>query len=301
MRYQVLVAAAGATGLLGVLVYCSPTAAIPDTSDAAVGVCDDSGAYCPCDPGKYKAPIDCYTGTRGTNGKGVCVTGKRTCTGDGIWTDCTGEITPTAEVCDYLDNDCDGIVDDVPGTSALSPDAGGAVAIDYCQSASCDPTYTDAGIACWAGTTRNVCKAGNKVCGPGRQTACQAFSGIVPTPELCNGWDDDCNDLIDDSTTDVGKCTIDPEAGTLFPDGAVPVGECLNSTSSCDDGGLDCPPSDPTPEKCDNKDNDCNGLIDDHACASSSGSPYCCHYSSSFFCAPSYYTQYSFYTCVNAQ
>ena len=141
MRIQVALGASSGALLLGVLVYCSPSSNTLTPDDAgATGTCDDSGAYCPCDPGKYKAPIDCYTGTRGTNGKGVCVTGKRTCTGAGIWTDCTGEVVPSPEVCDYLDNDCDGVVDDVPGTSSLSDDAGGATAIDNCQSPSCDPT-----------------------------------------------------------------------------------------------------------------------------------------------------------------
>ncbi len=300
MRAQVIGSAAAATVLLSFLVYCSPSDSVPVDADAGSdsgAVCDDSGANCPCDPAKNKTPTDCYTGPRGSNGKGTCLTGKRTCVpdgnGSGTFSACVGEVIPVAEICDYIDNDCNGVIDDVAGTSALSADAGGATPIDNCQSPGCDQAHPDGGIDCFAGAARNACKAGNKVCGAGRQLTCKAYGDIVPQAEVCNGWDDDCNDQVDDGVTDTGKCDI--EDGGVWPpgqnpfDGGMPtkvLGECVHGQSDCQDGGLVCQPSQPTSEVqqygagCDGKDNDCNGKVDDHACSDSYdvqyGQTYCC-------------------------
>jgi hypothetical protein len=53
----------------------------------------------------------CYTGPEGTQGVGVCQAGLQTC-GDGSFGVCVGEGLPSAEGCDGLDNDCNGLVDD---------------------------------------------------------------------------------------------------------------------------------------------------------------------------------------------
>lgn len=46
---------------------------------------------------------------------GVCRQGQQTCTDAGVWSSCAGDVRPGMEVCDGLDNDCNGTVDD-PGT-----------------------------------------------------------------------------------------------------------------------------------------------------------------------------------------
>lgn len=53
----------------------------------------------------------CYTGPGNTQGIGICQSGTQTCV-QGVWTACQGEITPTPEVCDKTDNDCNGQIDD---------------------------------------------------------------------------------------------------------------------------------------------------------------------------------------------
>ncbi len=69
---------------------------------------------CACTPGSVQP---CFLGPPGKRGVGACTDGSQTCHGSGeftYWGDCTGGIWPGAEVCDSLDNSCDGCVDDNP-------------------------------------------------------------------------------------------------------------------------------------------------------------------------------------------
>jgi hypothetical protein len=100
---------------------------------------DDPNA--PCNPGTVE---DCYNGQPGTENVGPCRIGSRTCTDQGLWTQCEGEIVPAAEQCtDSVDNNCNGAVDeDVDEDGDGVTTCGG----DCCDSTECsDPGLVNPG------------------------------------------------------------------------------------------------------------------------------------------------------------
>ncbi len=104
-------------GCSEVAAICLP--AIP--SEAAEELCDgldndcdgivDEG--CKCMAGQTQA---CFMGPPNFMAVGACKNGVQTCQviGEmtGVWGECVGGISPSKEICDNLDNDCDGCVDD---------------------------------------------------------------------------------------------------------------------------------------------------------------------------------------------
>ncbi len=76
-------------------------------------VCTDDvcvpGQGCQHTPNSYQEP--CYTGPPGTQDVGACRGGLRTCKAGELGA-CAGEVTPTIEVCDSVDNDCDSQTDE---------------------------------------------------------------------------------------------------------------------------------------------------------------------------------------------
>ncbi|MBK03150.1 MAG: hypothetical protein CL932_00185 [Deltaproteobacteria bacterium] len=241
---------------------------------------------CKCTTGDKRA---CYTGAAGTDGVGLCKKGTQECVA-GQWGACVGEVVPTQEVCDTKDNDCDGKIDeDFPGVG----DACKGSQPGICQAGTkkcvkgqeiCESTQTpqkevcnqkdddcngvtddgDVCGVCKAGTTQSCYNgpagtAGVGVCVKGKQTcdakgqwgACQG--AVEPTSEVCDGKDNDCDGLLDES---------DPKVGTSCKTNK--PGVCAAGVFICGNGALSCSPiSQPQPETCDQKDNDCDGQVDE--------------------------------------
>ena len=91
--------------------------------DDCDGVIDEG---CVCKTGEVKP---CFSGQVETLEQGACVAGTMRCqTIDGFpqWGACEGEVTASEEICDGLDNNCDGCVDEVtrcnPEISCPGPD-----------------------------------------------------------------------------------------------------------------------------------------------------------------------------------
>ena len=129
-------------------------------------VCDGNGQCVACLPGET---IPCYTGPEGTLNVGVCRAGTMTCLEDGSgFGECSGQVHPSSETCNLLDDDCDGQVDE--GIAGVG--------------ASC--TTPLSGV-CSQGTLQ--CQNGVLNCVP---------NVLVGTrTEICNGLDDDCDGVVD--------------------------------------------------------------------------------------------------------
>jgi hypothetical protein len=185
---------------------------------------------------------------------GSCV-GERYCTEDGL-IECEGEFA-TLEVCDGLDNDCDGVVDDKIATAECTIENN----IGTC-------------------TGKLLCVDGEEFC-----------DALIPTEELCDKIDNNCDGDVDEGfTDDNGNGILDCLEGDTDDDGVVdaedncidvPNGDQLDSDEdgagdACDadddnDGTpdeSDCMPLNPVispemKELCNGMDDNCNDEIDE--------------------------------------
>jgi hypothetical protein len=150
---------------------------------------------------------------------------------------CLGGVGPSPEICDTLDNDCNGIPDDGASQSCFEDTLG-------------NPLMGTPGVG--------ICKNGTKPC-PGVPGAC--IGAVGKQPEVCNTLDDDCNGTVDDITPT--ECC--PTGNLSDCDGAVMGTPCHRGHLKCDMGKTVCDGAvAKSPETCDMKDNDCDGTVDNN-------------------------------------
>lgn len=237
----------------------------PAVYPGAVEVCNGRDDDC----NNQTDEVTPYTCTK-VNGFGTCV-GTSSCVTGSIVCDAQ---EPAAEVCDALDNDCNGVADDGLGNTTCGLGVCEHTA-ENCQDgspATCDPmagasaekcdgldnncdgttdeTWPALGAVCSLGT--GACLAqGHWVCKPDHTgVVCDAVPGTPTDDTDCDGVDDDCDGVADDG---------------YVPDSSCGVGLCntTNVPSSCVSGvESPCQAGAAGPESCNGIDDDCDGMAD---------------------------------------
>ena len=178
----------------------------------------------------------CYEGPEGTVGRGICAEGSRTCDENGFWLACAEQSLPAPkELCNKIDDDCNGTVDD---------------------------GFQREGTKCWAG--EGECRSEGTYRCSSDQTVSECNAPVIaPSKEICDGKDNDCDGQTDEDDTEGtgGECATGQK------------GICAEGTLKCIAGGIQCMPRQTrTVEWCDNKlDDDCDGRTDEKDCSVKDG------------------------------
>jgi hypothetical protein len=161
-----------------------------------------------------------------TNEHGTC-TGTESCDGANGWVGCDAA-EPLAELCNDLDDNCDGDTDE---------------------------DFPDLGQPC-DGADSDQCENGTWTCAADGSAAECTNESVTDIPEICSGLDDDCDGDTDEDWPELGQACDGPDSDM-----------CANGTWTCLSSGLgtECANESVTDiqETCNYLDDDCDGDTDE--------------------------------------
>ena len=236
----------------------------PETCDGTDENCDleiDDGA-----PGGF---LVCATGLLG-----ACAAGTTACSDGAI--ECLPNLVPVVELCDGVDSNCDGVIDDglvrtcttICGSGVEFCVLGswegctaGDATPDVCNGIDddCDPTTEDGsadpglGLACDGSGDTDLCEDGVRECTAGVLVCTDVGASVL---DVCDDVDNDCNIASLDGSGDAMTGTACDGTGDsdLCSDGTI---VCVDGTFTCDDRGPDAL------DLCNGADDDCDAASDD--------------------------------------
>ncbi len=260
----------------GAIVCISNNSLSPEICDGIDNNCDgqvDEHKQCTCKVGDLRG---CYTGSGGCKAQNQsyactapCRSGTESCCDptkgkctDGEWSGtCEGEVTPQTETCNGKDDNCDGKVDEIAGCECTNG-----------QTQRC-------------GSNEGICQQGTMTCTNFKWGDCQGE--IKPQAEVCNGKDDNCDGRVDENPP--CECQINQQqqcyTGTVGC--TKDTSGSYNCNTPCGVGTQTCSAGKwgtcqgeqlPQTETCNNKDDDCDGTVDNVPncnCSCSSGTCQC--------------------------
>jgi len=211
-------------------------------------------------------------------GKGACFHTLSACAG-GKKATCDPFEGIATEVCDGLDNDCDGLTDEDQGSLTCGLGACLHVAaacvqgkVQWCDplegavAETCDGQDNDCDGKVDEGLGATTCGLGlchHTVanCVGGEPQQCNPLQGAMP--ETCDGQDNDCDGKSDEA---LGSTTCG-------------MGVCQHTVDNCKDGASQvCSPMEgASAETCDGLDNNCDGMVDEMLGSTSCGLGECLH------------------------
>ncbi len=133
---------------------------------------------------------------------------------NGQWGECIGSVDPSVEICNGLDDDCDGVVDNIGSGNSVQTTRCQCYNMGSPENETCDNIdndcdgLVDEGITRSCGTDVGECVSGISYCSNGMWGNCTG--GVSPVMEICNdGLDNDCDGFTDENCTgeNVSSCT----------------------------------------------------------------------------------------------